>query len=619
MCGIAGVFSLSSGSIRGLEQKLQQMNNLQKHRGPDGEGYFISKTNNLGFAHRRLSIVDIEGGKQPMSDIFENTIIFNGQIYNAPELRKELQKSYPFHAKNSDTEVILAGFKVWGKKVLERLEGMFAFVIFEGKTGNVFFARDHIGIKPLYYTIQENNFFFASEVKALLPFLKSREIEEDALKDYLAFQYYTTEKTLFRGVNILQAGHCGFLENNNFEIKQYFDISFEDKIKVTKQEAVETIEKLLLTSVKKHLVSDVPVSSYVSGGIDSSLIASMAAKTNGISEGWCGYFPGFVNFSENEFAQSAAENAGISLNEIPITESDYISNLENIHYFLDMPMVGYGLVNNFKMAKEVSGKYKVVLSGSGGDEIFGGYTRYFIAMLAVFLKQAVAGDYTNLQSILPSISSVAKYTPLLNSVLKNDIFSTSDEEIFFRLISRMGFEGIKKEEFTNQEYTPFKSFLNIFNAPKNAHFFERMCYFEQKTFLPALLLMEDKLSMASGLEARTPFIDKTIVNYIAGLPFEIKFENGNLKNLLKEVAKNYLPQKILARNDKMGFPSPMNIWIKEGKMKDFVCDILTSQKAKERRYFDYTGAIKNLSSNSTFDRTLWGFLALELWQRRFID
>lgn len=619
MCGIAGIFNLSGNPILQIEDLLNKMNNSQIHRGRDGEGYFISNSKNLGFAHRRLSIVDLEGGKQPMSDVFENTIIFNGQIYNAPELRKELLGSYPFKTHNSDTEVILAGFKVWGKQILERLEGMFAFVIFEGKTGNVFFARDHMGIKPFYYTIQGNNFFFASEAKALVSFLPQREINEDALKDYLAFQYYTGEKTLFKGIKILEAGHFGNLTNGNLEIKQYFDISFENKINIKKEEVVQKLEEILLASVKKHLVSDVPVSSYVSGGIDSSTIASMASKIQGITEGYVGYFPGFENFSENDFAKAVTENAKISLNEIPITEEDYIDNLENIHYFLDTPMTGYGLVNNFKVAKEVSSKYKVVLSGSGGDEIFGGYARYFIAIFGVYLKEAIKGNYTNLQNILPSIQSISSYTSLLNSLLKDDIFTLTEEEIFFKLISRMEFEGIKMQNFESQEYSPFKSFTNIFNKPKNVCFFERMCYFEQKTFLPALLLMEDKISMASGLEARTPFVDKAIVNFTSSLPFEIKFENGNLKHLLKKVSQNYLPPKVSQRIGKMGFSSPMNLWIKEGKMKDFVYDILTSQKAKQRRYFDYSVALENFASNSVFDRTLWGFLALELWQRNFMD
>jgi asparagine synthase (glutamine-hydrolysing) len=619
MCGIAGVFNFSGKSINNLQEILQKMNDLQIHRGRDGEGYFVSEKNNLGFAHRRLSIVDLEGGKQPMTDIFENTIIFNGQIYNAPELRKQLEGSYPFKTQNSDTEVILAGFKKWGEKVLEKLEGMFAFVIFESKTGNVFFARDHIGIKPFYYTVQGENFFFASEAKALLPFLQTKEIEEDALKDYLAFQYYTGEKTLVKGVKILEAGYFGTLENKNFAIKQYFDISFENKIQITENEAAKTLDELLINSIKKHLVSDVPVTSYVSGGIDSSLIASMAAKTHNISEGYCGYFPGYESFCENQFAKAVTENAKISLNEVPIMEKDYIDNLENIHYFLDTPMTGYGLVNNFKMAKEVSSKYKVVLSGSGGDEIFGGYARYFIAMFVVCLKQAIKGDYSNLQSILPVLSVASNYTSLLNDLLKADIFALKEEEIFFKLISRMEFSGVKIQDFESKEYSSFDSFCRIFNKPKNASFFEKMCYFEQKTFLPALLLMEDKLSMASGLEARTPFVDKTIINFASSLPPEIKFANGNLKNILKSVAGGYLPEKVSNRVDKMGFSSPMNLWIKNSKMKDFVYDILTSQKAKERRYFDYASALKSFSSTGVFDRTLWGFLALELWQRNFID
>ena len=314
MCGIAGILTLNNTSIINLQDHLELMNEKQKHRGSDGKGIFISPKSDVGFAHVRLAILDLEGGKQPMSDVFGNTIIFNGQIYNASILRKEIGSAYPFKTHNSDTEIILAGFKIWGEKILERLEGMFAFVVYEGKTGKSFFARDHMGIKPFYYTIQGNNLFFSSEAKTLLSFLPSKQIDEDALKDYIAFQYYTFDKTLFKGVKILEAGYCGFIKNGVLEIKQYCDISFNNKIQITEEGAILETERLIVNSVKKHLISDVPVSSYISGGIDSSLIASIVAKEQGITEGYCGFFPNFPDFSENNYAKEVALNCKIKLN-----------------------------------------------------------------------------------------------------------------------------------------------------------------------------------------------------------------------------------------------------------------------------------------------------------------
>lgn len=619
MCGIAGILGLNNISVSNLPNHLELMNEKQKHRGPDGMGIFTSPKHDAGFAHVRLSILDIVDGTQPMSDVFGNTIIFNGQIYNASELRREIGISYPFKTHHSDTEVILAGFKLWGEKILQRLEGMFAFVIYEGSTGNSFFARDHIGIKPFYYTIQGNNFLFASEAKTLLSFLPSKEIDEDALKDYLAFQYYTFDKTLFKGVKILEAGYYGTVQNGELKIQQYFDVSFANKLKITEAEAIEESEKLIINSVKKHLISDVPITSYVSGGIDSSLIASIAAKENKITEGWCGFFPNFPNFSENQHAKEVTLNAKIKLNEVPITEDDYIANLERVHFFLDTPMVGYGLLNNFKMAEAVSKKYKVVFSGSGGDEIFGGYSRYLIASLITSLKEAINGNNKDLENILPSLESLKNYKPMLNDLLKGNVLNLPEDELFYNAIGRMENRGIRFENFTPSSYSSFASFQKIFNAKSEATFFEKMCYFEQKSFLPSLLLMEDKLSMMNGLEARTPLIDKTIFEFVAKIPTEMKFKNGNLKHLLKKVAKKHLPENIFNRKDKMGFSSPMNIWIKNGKMKDFVMDILTSEKAKSRKHFNYEIAIKDFQSQSNFNRTLWGFLALELWQRNFLD
>ena len=624
MCGIAGVLDLNQKAVPNLGHRLAVMNELQRHRGPDGEGAWMHQGGHLGFGHRRLSIIDLETGGQPMSDGEGNWITYNGELYNYIELRDELGRDR--FVTTSDTEVILRAYRRWGADCLQRFRGMFAFALWDQARQTLFCARDRFGIKPLYYTIAGGVFYVASEIKALLPYVEKIETDLEGLKDYLTFQFCLNGKTLFKGISELPPGHLLQVAQGRVDVRRYWDVYYSPDFEHTTAYFEEQVRSLLADSVALHTRSDVPVGAYVSGGLDSSIVASLATEHLGAPIwGFTGRFPIGEAYDESRYARDLARQRSMKLHEIDISASDFIENIRSVVYHLDYPVAGPGSFPQYMVSRVASRHRKVVLGGQGGDEIFGGYTRYLIAYFEQCIKAAIDGTMNDgnfivtYESIIPNLASLRNYKPLLKEFWREGLFEEMDRR-YFRLIDRSASARDVVDWEALDDYSAFESFSEIFNSSNvgKASYFDLMTHFDFKTLLPALLQVEDRVSMAHGLESRVPFLDHPLVELAATISSDVKFKGGEMKRVLKQALGSVVPASISARQDKMGFPVPLTEWV-TGEAREMVHDILTSGRAVNRPLIDNRKVVDRLDAEPQFGRTVWGFLCLELWQQEFHD
>jgi len=630
MCGIFGfvidqprAIDLSSGELNAGLARI-------RHRGPDGTGKWVSSNGQMGLGHVRLSIIDIETGAQPMhSEDGRFTIIYNGEIYNYIELRAELgNDSFRTH---SDTEVVLRAFQRWGADCVNRLRGMFAIAIWDSAEQKLFLARDRFGIKPLYWAKTSAGLYFASEVKALLPFLDRRQVNGAALSDYFTFQFCLGEKTMMDGVWQLPAAHFSVLSpGQQPKPQRYWDVHYVVDYDHTEQWFTERLRELMHDSVRVHLRADVEVGSYVSGGVDSSLLAALAreARPDGPFKAFNGRFMDGQDFDESRYAKALADEQNMQLHVADISEQDFVDHIAKVIWHLDQPTAGPGSFPQYMVSKQVGAHIKVVLGGQGGDEIFGGYARYLVAYFEQCIKGAIEGSLNNgnyvvtYESIISNLETLRQYKPMLREFWSSGLFGDRDER-YWRLVNRANtFGGILASEAISKEAT-FEEFKSIFwgsNVGKESYF-DSMTHFDFKTLLPALLQVEDRMSMAHGVEARVPFLDHPLVEFAATIPADIKFKNGELKRLIKTAFASRLPVAIRERKDKMGFPVPLNLWLKSGGLaRDYIGDILGSVQARTRPYLQNGLSIDAvLDSQSIYGRNLWALLSLELWHRQFVD
>jgi asparagine synthase (glutamine-hydrolysing) len=627
MCGIAGVFSMNGQPLQRLEPVMRVMNRLQAHRGPDGEGFWQHKNQHAGLAHVRLSIIDLDAGSQPMHDGSGNWIAYNGEIYNYIELRKELGlHNFRTH---SDTEVILQAYRKWGRECVNHLRGMFAFALWDEQEQELFCARDRFGIKPFYYTITAGIFYFASEIKALMPFVTEIATDMDGLRDYLTFQFCMHGKTLFKSVNELLPGHIMQVrQGHEPRPERYWNVYYHLDFHHTEQYFQEKLHDLWQDSVKMHLRSDVPVGAYVSGGLDSSSIAA-AASRGPMGQDMMGFTGKFANYGpeydESHHARTVASENGFPLLDLDITCADFIANIEKVIYHLDYPVAGPGSFPQYMISSLAAKHRKVVLGGQGGDEIFGGYTRYLIAYFEQCIKSAIEGKtrqgsyVVTYESIIPNLTALRQYKPMLKEFWRDGLFDDMDHR-YFRLINRAPHLGDEIRWEVLGDYSAFDSFKQTFHGDNVHHesYFDLMTHFDFKTLLPALLQVEDRMSMAHGLESRVPLLDHALVECAATIPSNIKFANGDMKHIFKKVIQPYLPDSIVNRKDKMGFPTPLTDWMR-GEAREFVTDIFSTQQARSRSFVDNSKVASKLGQESKFGRNGWGLLSLELWQRQFHD
>lgn len=626
MCGIAGIID-SKASREHLQACVERMKAAIQHRGPDDEGSYLDGPVALG--HRRLAIIDPEHGKQPMStQDGQLTVVFNGAIYNYLELRRELiSRGHPIHS-FSDTEVLLYSYREWGEKCVERFHGMFAFAIWDRKNKILFCARDRIGIKPFYYYFDGQSFVFASEIKAILAAgYVTAATENQALQDYVTFQFCLGDKTLFKNIKKLEPGFqlTAKLDFGSvkIDIAQYWDLTFS--IDGAHEEAyfVDRFASLLEDSIHQHLRSDVPLGAHLSGGIDSSAIVCLAAPIlKGVSfKTFTGAFREGAQFDETAYAKLVAEFSGSEYQEIYIPGEDFATTLPKLIYHMDEPAAGPGLIPQYYVSKLAAEHVKVVLGGQGGDEIYLGYARYLIAYLEKCLH---AGIYQteqpyaiSLETIAQSLPLLQAYKPMLQHFWRDGLFAEDDQR-YFRLVDRSdGLRDLFTPDVFNG-YSSFASYQEIFNRPNCSSLLNRMTYFDTKASLPALLQVEDRVSMAVSLESRVPLLDHRLIEFMASIPPNIKFSNGRTKHLFKTSLKNILPGPILERKDKMGFPVPLNQWL-QGSSREFVSDILFSQRASQRGIYNIPQIEKIYNNEHQFGRVIWGLLCLELWHRIYID
>jgi len=627
MCGIAGIISLDGTPIPRVSAALDVLGRLIAHRGPDGAGTWVSRVGNVGLAHRRLAIIDLtETGRQPMLAPNGTAITYNGETYNYIELRTELADRWRFRSA-SDTECILAAYERHGTGCVDHLRGMFAFALWDERRQRLFCARDRFGIKPFYYAVVGNLLVFASEAKAILPFVRVIETDSQALGEYLTFQYTIGEATLFKGIKQLLPGHALSVENGRISVWRYWDVHHEIDYDHSAAYFERRLVELLDDTVRVHLRSDVPVGAYVSGGIDSSLIAILAGKTEtGIGDCFHGRFTEYPGYDESEFAEIAVERAGSRLHAIDITAQHFQNHITDVFYHLDFPVAGPGSFPQFMVSQLAARHLKVVLGGQGGDEIFGGYARYLLAYFEQCIKAALDGTYKNgnfvvtIESIVPNLGLLREYKPMMKEFWREGLFDNLDER-YFRLVDRSTDMTEEVDWSLLSKAAVFENFSTIFNNQKNVHkeaYFDKMTHFDFKCLLPALLQVEDRMSMAHGLESRVPFLDHPLIEFLATVPADVKFAGGQMKHLLKRAYSDELPPAIANRRDKMGFPVPLAEWF-AGGLREFVQDIFHSRSALDRPFMNPQAVLANLAGASRFSRKVWGLLSLELWHRIFHD
>jgi asparagine synthase (glutamine-hydrolysing) len=627
MCGIAGIVSITGAPVPRLDASLAVLSRLVAHRGPDGDGTWIAGSRRAGFAHRRLAIIDLsDAAQQPMVGPGRAVITYNGEIYNYLELRAELSAGWRFRS-NSDTECILAAYDRHEARCLDRLRGMFGFAIWDDRRQRLFCARDRFGIKPFYYTVVGDQFIFASEAKALLPFLPEIETDPEALAEYLTFQYTIGESTLFGGVKQLLPGHSLTVEDGEIRISRYWDVRYEIDSDHSPRYFERRLVELLDDSVRMHLRSDVPVGAYVSGGVDSSLVAILAGATDrGVADCFHGRFTEFPGYDESGFAATAAEKAGARLHAIDITAQHFRDHIPDVLYHLDFPVAGPGSFPQFMVSQLAARHLKVVLAGQGGDEIFGGYARYLLAYFEQCIKAALDGTYKNgnfvvtIESIVPNLGLLREYKPMVTEFWREGLFSGLDER-YFRLVDRSTDMENEVDWAVLDKSHVFDNFLSIFNNQSNVQkeaYFDKMTHFDFKCLLPALLQVEDRMSMAHGLESRVPLLDHPLIEFLATVPADVKFAGGRMKYLLKLAYGNVLPTAIADRRDKMGFPVPLKEWF-SGELRDLVQDTFHSRHARQRPFLNVDAVLANFESAGRFSRKVWGLLCLELWHQIFHD
>jgi asparagine synthase (glutamine-hydrolysing) len=621
MCGIFGQLNLSYQKCEQLQSNLDSAITTLGHRGPDQAGTWAHEKTFVGFAHTRLSIIDLQGGKQPMGDTGYH-IVFNGEIYNY----KELASSHMLGPLTSDTEVLLEMYKKYGARCLDYIDGMFSFAIWDNVKHELFCARDHTGIKPLYYTVHGNNMYFSSEIKALLRHVDEIKMDRSSFCEYITFQFTLGANTMFSNIKQLMPGHSLTVDRRGeICVEEYWKLCFSTDFDHTEEYFTNKLDSLLTDSITSHLISDVPIGGYVSGGIDSSLVAAICTSQYSNFTGYTGRFTGTTGYDESQYARKVAKKNKFDLHVIDIDHNDFENNINQIMYFLDQPIAGPGAFSQYMVAKEASKHHKVLLSGHGGDEMFGGYARYLIAYFEQCIKSAITGSsggryILSYDTILDSLSCLSTYIPTIKRQWADGLFGEMDERYFNLIDKSYSIKSYIPEGFIddNAVMDNFKTIFNTSNVPSKSYF-DLMTHFDLKTLLPALLHVEDRISMAHGIETRVPLLDKNILEFCSTIPSSLKFKNGKLKYLLRQCSKKYLPKKVYNRKDKMGFPTPFMEWAR-GPLKELICDTLTSTKAINRDYIDNGKIVSDLhNGNNMYDRSLWGAFSLELWHKIYID
>lgn len=613
MCGFAGF----TGIIDRRETVIRKMADRIIHRGPDSDGYHVggeSDHDAIALGFRRLSIIDLAAGSQPMyNEDGSVVIVYNGEVYNFMELRDELiAKGHVFRTR-CDTEVILHGFEEWGEKTAEKLRGMFAFVVWDTKTNTLYGARDPFGIKPFYYTFTDRgHFIFGSEIKSFLehPEFKPR-VNENALRPYLTFQYSATEETFFKGVYKLPPAHWFTLKDGKLEKTRYWDVDFTKKTSLSYEEAAEQIDRRVHESVQAHRISDVKVGSFLSGGVDSSYITAVLMPNDTFSVGF-----NFEKFDETSEAKELSERLGVANFLKHITADECFDAFPKIQYHMDEPQSNPSSVPLYFLAQLAREHVTVVLSGEGADEIYAGYEWYDLdpAMrryrkLPGFLRRGAAGfaakmPYFKGHDFLIKGAGIPE-----NWFIGQALVFPEDEAV--SILRDKYRKGPAVGDITGPIYEKTKGLSEL----------EKKQYLDLNLWLPGdILLKADKMSMAHSLELRVPYLDKVVMREAEELPAGYKIDGHDTKAVLRTAANKTLPDA-WAHRPKKGFPVPIRQWFMEDKYYGYAKEAFTSDAAAE--YFDQTALIKLLDDHRSGavrnQRKIWTAYTFLTWHKQFME
>lgn len=597
MCGIVGFIDKSKNK----NKVIHDMADLIIHRGPDSSGYYVD--NNIALGFRRLSFLDVEGGDQPIyNENKDKVIIFNGEIYNYQDIKNDLVRlGHKFKTK-CDTEVILHGYEEYGEGILNKLRGMFAFVIYDIKSKELFGARDFFGIKPFYYYINDGSFMFSSEIKAFLGnpnFMK--EFNEEMLPLYLSFQYSVLDKSFFKNVYKLLPGHYFKYKDGKLDIVKYYEIELSDSIDDSFSCVKSKIRELLDDTIEAHKISDVEVGSFLSSGVDSSLIAAMSSVDKTFTVGFDNN-----NYNEIDYAKDLSSKIGVKNVSKLISRDEYFEEFPKIQYYMDEPLADASAVALYFVAKLASSFVKACLSGEGADEIFGGYNIYQEPYSVSWYYKIPYGIRKCLGVLAYPFRNHRGFNFIIRRGKKLEdryignafIFDTSEVNKVLK----------KKSNITYRDVT-----RRYYDKCKNYDEVMKMQYIDFNFWLVGdILLKADKMSMANSLEVRVPYLDRVLVDYARNLPTKYKVNEKTTKYAFREVAKDVLEDKVASKK-KLGFPVPIRVWLKEDDIYNKVKD----KFKHDDRFFNTDYLIKLLDEHRDGvhdnSRKIWTVYTFLVW------
>ena len=574
VCGICGILNLDGAPVR--QDEIAAMSSVLAHRGPDDDGAYLDGP--LGLGHRRLSIIDLAHGHQPMTNEDRTVwVVFNGMIYNYKPLAEALRRAGHTFATNCDTEVLVHAYEEWGIKMLERLNGQFAFAIWDGK--GLFIARDRMGEKPLYYAVATETFYFASEIKSLLPHVRP---EPNIPPDFFVFENTLTDDTLFKGIKELQPAHYLVVtQRSDLTPRRYWSIPNEVDENLTEVEAVQQLRELVFDAVTTRLQADVPLGMYLSGGLDSSIIACIA-KPDCV---YTSYYAEPGKFDEREAARVVARHIKAEHVFVTLKPEDVPTLFEDIIYHLDQPISSSSTISSFNLARHARDVFKVVLNGQGADELFGGYGRY------VLLHHEVE---------LGRLPFFGQYTPMARRFWNSNMFG--DPALRYLELN---------QRVSPRTSLPADTVRQLFSY--HSDIVSKTGYTDTAITLQDLIKMDDRGCAHVGLESRSPFLDHRIVEFSFRLPARFKIRSGGAtKWILREVAREFVPLEIVERRDKMGMVSPIGVWLRR-ELRSWSEPLVASLRT---RGLDLP---TEQPEENEYDRRLHALVSMELWFRRFID
>ena len=623
MCGIVGKFNFGGDEVQ--EGEIHAMADIVAHRGPDDSGYYVG--GNIGLGMRRLSIIDVAKGHQPVfNEDGTVVVVYNGEIYNYQALNEVLlQRGHVFKT-HCDTETLVHMYEEDGPEFVRKLNGMFAFALWDMRKKRLLLARDRVGIKPLSYYLDQKRLIFGSEIKSIL---RSSEIvskpNEATIRSYFIKSKYLSDASFFCGIVHLPPGHLAEVDINGIRVRQYWDATFGNSDGVAEADLLLQTTKTVDASVKRQLISDVPLGSYLSGGIDSSAVAIAAAKSSRVHlETFGAAFPEFVQHDEGRFQVDAANLGGTLHHQMHMTSEGLLDDFRKLIWHIDQPMAGV-TIGQYRMARFASERVKVVLTGHGGDELFGGYPNHLIAAACDMFKSSDFGWKKGIGSLRG-----AARDRLLNwqKVLYNIMVFARKYRLPRSLALRFYENLLALRIFTFPFFLRTRSvfthgrILDLVQKSNAHNWLERMLYVDIKLWLPNLLMVEDKESMAHSLEDRVPLLDNEVIDLALRVPGEMKIRNNVLKSFLRDSQINRLPESVL-RHEKRGFPQPWAEWIREFAIRSEVESLIMEGQLVKRNILAkrYARNIlkKHMNGNKDLSWELWQILSVEIWFRQYVS